>query len=113
MVLSIFVRRRRVPEPSYLEVAALAMIIPILSPQGWDYVMMLGIPATMALIDRWRDVSVPWRLVTGLAVLVTGFTLFDIVGRRLYILAMQTGILVVAAILLTACVVHLRWRDLA
>jgi hypothetical protein len=112
-VLSVFLRRRRVPEPSYLEVAALALIIPILSPQGWDYVMMLGIPATVMLLDRWDNVNIGWRVVTGIAILMTGFTVFDIVGRRLYSLAMQTGVLVIAGIVLAVCVVHLRWRDLA
>jgi hypothetical protein len=111
--LSMFARRRYVHRPSYLEVAALLGLIPLLSPQGWDYVLLLGIPATMALIDRSPEVDPIWRLAATVAIVVTGFTLFDVLGRATYVRAMSISVLTLAAITLTACVVHLRWRRLA
>jgi hypothetical protein len=112
-VLSMFVRRRSVESPSFLEVAALLALIPLLSPQGWDYMALLGIPATMALMDRARDVDAFWRIAAILAIVVTGFTIYDVLGRATYLRAMSLSVLTLAGITMTACVVHLRWRRLA
>jgi hypothetical protein len=111
--LSMFACRRSVRSPSYLEVAALLALIPFLSPQGWDYVALLGIPATMALIDRAGDVNPPWRFTAALAMVVTGFTIYDVLGRATYLRAMSLSLLTLAGLTLIACVVHLRWRRLA
>ncbi|MGE5800627.1 MAG: glycosyltransferase family 87 protein, partial [Gemmatimonadota bacterium] len=54
-------RRRTVRSPNYLEFALLLLIIPLLSPQGWDYMLLLGTPAVICLIDRWRDLGRAWQ----------------------------------------------------
>jgi hypothetical protein len=108
-----FVRRRSVESPSFLEVAALLALIPLLSPQGWDYMALLGIPATMALIDRAGTVDSAWRIAAILAIVVTGFTIYDLLGRTTYLRAMSLSILTLAGVTITVCVVHLRWRRLA
>jgi hypothetical protein len=112
-VLSMFVRRRSVHSPSFLEMAAFLALIPLLSPQGWDYMALLGIPATMALIDRSGDVDSSWRVAATLAIVVTGFTIYDVLGRATYLRAMSLSLLTLAGVVITACVVHLRWRRLA
>ena len=66
--LFVMSRRRRVAEPNYLEGAYFFVLVPLLSPQGWDYVLVLALPAYMCIVDRWRDLSLPWR-----AVALTGF----------------------------------------
>ena len=33
------------------------------SPQGWDYVLLLGLPAYRCLVVPWRDMSMAWRIV--------------------------------------------------
>jgi len=112
-VLSMFARRRSVGSPSFLEVAALLALIPLLSPQGWDYMALLGIPATMALIDRSSDVTPIWRSAATLGIVVTGFTLYDLLGRATYLRAMSLSLLTLAGVTIILCVVHLRWRRLA
>ena len=62
--LAVIWRRKPVAEPNYLEGAYFFVLIPLLSPQGWDYVMLLALPAYMCLVDRWRDTLAgggPWR----------------------------------------------------
>ena len=51
----IFAWRRRVASPSYLEFGLLLMLVPVLSPQGWDYLLLLSTPAILCIVDRWRD----------------------------------------------------------
>ena len=59
--VAVMSRRQHVPEPNYLEGAYFFVLVPLLSPQGWDYVLLLALPAYMCLVDRWRDMSPAWR----------------------------------------------------
>ncbi len=89
------------------------LLVPLLSPQGWDYVLLLATPAVVCLTDRWSDVSVPWRVAIGLCLATMGLTLFDLMGRGLYNQFMMLSIVTVAAIGAAVSLVHLRWRGLA
>jgi hypothetical protein len=60
------------------------LFVPLLSPQGWDYVLLLATPAVVCLVDRWSEMSVGWRVIVGLALALMGLTVFDVMGRDLY-----------------------------
>jgi hypothetical protein len=106
-------RRQRVTEPHYLEGAYFLLLVPLLSPQGWDYVLLLALPAYMCLVDRWRDLSPSWRVIASTGFFLTSFTIFDLLRRSLYTLFMQLAAVSVGAVLIAACLVHLRQRTLA
>ena len=57
-------RRARVSSPSYLEFGLLMLLVPLISPQGWDYVLLLATPAVVCLVDRFDEVTMPWRITT-------------------------------------------------
>ena len=109
----IFAWRRRVPSPSYLEFGLLLMLVPVLSPQGWDYVLLLATPAILCLVDRWRETTIPWRIVAAVGIFCMSFTLFDVLGRFLYSRAMQINIVTIAVLLVLACLTNLRRKALA
>jgi len=46
-----FAVRRRVVAPAGLEAAMLLALIPLLSPQGWDYVFLIATPAFVYVIN--------------------------------------------------------------
>ncbi len=106
-------RRQRVAEPNYLEGAYFFVLVPLLSPQGWDYVLLLGLPAYMLLVDRLGDLSLAWRGITLLGFFLTSFTVFDLLRRALYTQLMQLAGVSVGALLIAACLIRLRWRALA
>ncbi len=105
--------RRRVQEPAYLECAALLLLVPLVSPQGWDYVLLLGTPAVVCLVDRFTVMSLPWRVVTASALGVMSFTLFDVMGREMYARAMSVNVVAVAAVVLVLCLAEVRRRGVA
>jgi hypothetical protein len=107
------VMRRRVASPACLEYAAFALLVPLVSPQGWDYVLLLGLPGYLLLADRWRDTPWPWRAVMLFGVCVTSFTLFDVMRRPVYMFVVTNGLPTLGALALLACLVRLRWRALA
>jgi hypothetical protein len=106
-------RRRHLREPNYLEGAYFSLLIPLISPQGWDYVLIIGLPAYVVLVDRWRELSISWRALTALGIFLTSFTIFDLLRRTLYIFLMEWSGVSVGAVLIAACLIHLRWRALA
>jgi hypothetical protein len=109
----VFLMRRRVKQPDFLEVALLLLFVPLISPQGWDYVLVLAVPLVMCLVDRWALLPIPWRLVAGLAIFTIGFTVFDVVGRVLYAQAMKYSVISLAAVACAACGLYLRARTRA
>jgi Glycosyltransferase family 87 len=106
-------RRRVVSAPEYLECALLMLLIPLLSPQGWDYVLLLATPAVVCLVDRWRELTKPWKWGLGVALTLMCLTIFDIMGRTLYGQFMALSVVSVCALAVAAGLVHLRWRGLA
>ncbi len=106
-------QRARVSEPDYVEFAFLLLIIPLVSPQGWDYVLLLGTPAVVCVIDRWRELQTPWRFASGLALALMGLSLFDVMGRAAYGQFMAWSIVSVCAIVVAATLAQIRLRALA
>ena len=113
LAILIWRRRRPVGEPEYLEWSFLMLLIPLLSPQGWDYVLLLATPAVVCMVDRSGTVSAAWRVFFGLTLAVLGLTIFDVMGRALYGRFMALSIVTVAAAAVLASLAHLRARHLA
>ena len=105
--------RRQVAEPNYLEAAYFCLLIPLLSPQGWDYVLLLGLPGYMCLVDRWRDLSTGWRAVALTGFFLTSFMVFDLLRRTLYLSLVELSASSVGAVLIAACLIRLRWKAVA
>ena len=57
--LAAIARRRSVNEPNYLEGAYFLVLVPLLSPQGWDYVLLIALPAYVLILDRWATCRIP------------------------------------------------------
>jgi hypothetical protein len=108
-----FLMRRRYREPVYLELSLILLLIPVLSPQGWDYVLLLGTPAFVCLIDRWPDTPLPWKLAMAVAFALVSFTIFDLERRALYEYLMLKSVVTVGAIVLALALWRLRCRGLA
>ena len=113
LVAAVLVMRRRVSEPNYLEFGLLMILVPLFSPQGWDYVLLIAAPALFCLLDRWHDVWLPWKIVLAVGIALVSFTIFDLLGRALYTRLMAMSVVSMGALLLVVCLAHLRWRSLA
>jgi hypothetical protein len=113
LVVLVWRRRRDVSTPEYLEFALLMLLVPLLSPQGWDYVLLLATPAVVCIVDRWRELDRTWRFGQAVALVFMCLTMFDLMGRQLYGRFMALSLVTVAALLLAMGLAHLRWRRLA
>jgi len=113
LAAAVWFYRRRAGKPDYLEIALLMLLIPLLSPQGWDYVLLLSTPAVILLLDRWPRMRRGWRIFSGVSLALMCFTIFDLMGRVLYSRLMAMSIVSVAALGLAVALAHLRWKAIA
>ncbi len=111
--VAIWMRRRTVPRPDLPEVAYLLLLIPLISPQGWDYVLIVATPAYVLLLDRFRDRSMTWRLVTAAGFFITSLTVYDIVGRTLYFSLHAMACVTIGALILAGSLIRLRQTAVA
>jgi len=96
-----------------LEGALLLTLVPLLSPQGWDYVFLVATPA-IALIVNYDDRLPFWlRAVTWIAMLTVGLSLFDVMGRERYAMFMSWSVITVCFLIVIAALVTLRVRRIA
>ena len=106
-------RRKDVTEPLYLEFGLLMLLVPLISPQGWDYLLLIATPAMVCMIDRWPLVSRPWRIATAAGIVLVSFTMYDLIGRTAYRALMGAGVLTIGTLTLAVCLANLRMKKLA
>ena len=112
-VMLVFLRRRSVSFPEGLEGSLLLLLIPLLSPQGWDYVLLIATPAIVYLANYLDALPAAWRGSAVVAALTIGLSLFDIMGRAAYAAFMNAAIISVCALVLVAVLASLRLRAVA
>lgn len=105
--------RGRLRTPEALEGALLLLVIPLISPQGWDYVLLIATPAVMLLLDTLHLLPRGLRYAAGAAIAVIAFAIYDLVGRDAYAAFMQSSIVTICAVIEAAALVTLRIRRAA
>jgi hypothetical protein len=106
-------RRRGIAHPETLEGALLLTAVPLLSPQGWDYVLLIATPAVMLFANDDDRLPPVLRWATWAAIAVTGLSLFDLMGRERYAAFMSWSVITVCVMILVAALVTLRARRIA
>lgn len=106
-------RRGTVSAPLGLEAAVLLTLMPLLSPQGWDYVLLLATPAVAFLVNYDDRLPAALRSAGGIAVATAAFSLFDIMGRRAYGAFMALSIITVCFLVVIGALYALRVRRVA
>ena len=106
-------RRTSAACPEYFDTALLLFLIPLLSPQGWDYVLLVSTPAVLLLLDRLHAFARPqqWLLLACLA--LAGLTFWDVLGREPYRALMMSRAVTLGALVQIVFLLRLRWRDAA
>jgi hypothetical protein len=112
-VVIVFLRRQSVTFPEGLEGSLLLLLIPLLSPQGWDYVLLMATPAVIYLANYLDQLPGLWRPLTIVTALTIGLSLWDLMGRAAYSAFMAAAALSVCAVVLVAALGTLRLRAVA
>jgi len=110
---AVFLYRRGVRFPEGVEGAILLTLMPLLSPQGWDYVFLIATPAIIFLANYLDLLPRPMRMLTIVAVATIAFSLFDIMGRAAYNVFMRLSIISLCFFVVIAALATLRLRKIA
>ena len=109
----VFHARRGIARPEGLEAALLLTLTPLLSPQGWDFVLVVSTPAVIYLANYHDRLPRPLRWLSVAAIAVIGLTLFDLLGRRLLYALLNMSIITLAVFVLIGSLCALRLRKVA
>jgi uncharacterized membrane protein len=113
LALLVCLNRSRVTFPEGLEAALLLTMIPLLSPQGWDYVFLVSTPAIMFLVNYDDLHSRRSQLVIRIALAAIGLSLYDIMGRAAYGRFMSLSIITLCYLVVVGGLWGLRRRRIA
>ena len=105
--------RGQLKTPDTLEACLLLILIPLLSPQGWDYVFLIATPAVMLLIDERSALPRELRYATIAAIAAIALSIFDLMGREAYATFMRLSLITVFVLVEYAALVALRFRRAA
>jgi hypothetical protein len=99
--------------PDTLEASMLLLLIPLLSPQGWDYVFLIGTPGVMLLLNDAASLPRGIRIAALASIAIVGLTIYDLVGRDVYATFMQLSIVTICVVIEVAALATLRFRRAA
>jgi len=105
--------RGRIGGPETLEGSLLLLLIPLVSPQGWDYVLLISTPAVMLLLDYFDSLPRGLRYATAAAIAIVAFAIYDLIGRDAYAAFMQLSIVTICAVIEASALMALRFRRVA
>ena len=109
----VVIRRAGVTRPDPLEGALLLTLIPLLSPQGWDYVFLVATPAVMLIVNYSDRLPLAIRVAAMASLAVIGLSLFDVMGRVRYAAFMSWSVITVCFFVVIAALAVLRIRRAA
>lgn len=108
-----FVQRWRVRFPEGLEASLLLTLIPLCSPQGWDYVFLLSTPAILFIANYEDRLPGVLRVLTIVAIAAIGLSIYDVMGRAAYGAFMAWSIVTLCYFVVVAATGALRSRAAA
>lgn len=105
--------RGALPSSETLEAALLLILIPLLSPQGWDYVFLVATPGVMLLVDKLPALPRGLRIATVLAIAAAALSIYDVMGRTAYGAFMATSAITICFLIEASALITLRFRRAA
>ena len=109
----LILRGRGIERREVLEGALLLTLIPLISPQGWDYVFLVATPAIALLADRDAELPAPMRMLMWITFATIGLSLYDVLGRARYRAFMDWSVITVCFLVVIAGLATLRLRRVA
>jgi hypothetical protein len=113
LVAIVIAARGALPRADTLEADLLLLLIPLLSPQGWDYVLLISTPAVMLLLNDLTRVPGSLRVAAAIAIAVVAFSIYDLMGRAAYAEFMALSLVTICVLVEFAALVSLRFTRAA
>ena len=106
-------RRGAAARPETLDFAYLLVLVPMLSPLGWYYNYLYGLPAIVLILNEFKRLTPAWRIIAGIDFLIIGGTLREVLGKTAFRFYTHHSFVAVNFLIVLAILAHLRDRDIA
>ncbi len=110
LILFIIKKRSQVTSPTALESSLLLLCIPLVSPLGWDYTLLMAFSGVMIILYHFSSFPRAGKIVLIINLSVIFFSLYDIMGRELYASFMSLSVITVNFLILVFYLAYLRLR---
>jgi hypothetical protein len=110
--LTVILIGRKIDRASVLECSILLILIPLVSPLGWDYTLLMSVLGVALIIHNFSGYSKFWRGVLVLNFFIITFSLYDVMGRDLYVRFMSWSVITVNFMILIGYLLYLRLRKI-
>lgn len=98
--------------PDNLEISILLIFVPLFSPQGWDYVFLLSLPAIMIAINYYDKLPLALKIFIAISLITIGFSLFDLMGRKAYEKFMELSVITISYFVIIFSLFYMRIRKI-
>lgn len=112
LVLAVILTGRKIDRASVLECSILLILIPLMSPLGWDYTLLMSVLGVTIIIHNFFGYSKFWRGVLVFNLFIITFSLYDIMGRDLYARFMSWSVITIDFLILIGYLMYLRFRKI-
>ncbi len=112
LVLTVILIGRKIDRASVLECSILLILIPLISPLGWDYTLLMSVLGITIIIHNFFEYSKFWRGVLVFNFFIITFSLYDVMGRDLYARFMSWSVITINFMILIGYLAHLRFRKI-
>jgi hypothetical protein len=113
LVFWMILRGRRAEGTTYLEGAVLLTCIPLVSPLGWDYTLIMSLPLLMLLLLHFGELPRSGRILLVGNLLVIFVSFYDLLGAALYVAFMEWSLTTLNFLVVLWFAFWLRFRRLA
>jgi len=108
------IRAKNMNYPVILEAAALLLLMPIVSPLGWDYTLLSSSLAISLILYHFPTFPRLSRYFLGLIFILIAFMIFDLLGRQVYsFLMMKISLPTLLFLLVLGYLLWLRFKGKA
>lgn len=110
LVILFIGKGKKMASPLLCEAALLLVLIPLVSPLGWDYTFLSSILAVALIVKGFHFFPRAVRIILVCNFLVIALSIYDLLGRNLYTMFMSWSVLTINFFVLVAALFYLRFE---
>lgn len=112
LVLALVLAGKRVKRALILECSLLLFLIPLVSPLGWDYNLLMSILGIMIIVHYFPHYTKMWSIILICNFLIIFFSVYDVIGKDLYSTFMSFSLTTLIFLVLLGYLAFLRFKKL-
>jgi hypothetical protein len=113
LVFVLILKGKDMSRAHVLECSLLLLLIPLVSPLGWDYTLLMSTLAIMLIIQKFTTYSKLWRTILIINFALIFFLSYDLLGRELYVTIMLWSIPTLNFLILGGYLAYLRFKKIS